>query len=175
MKICKLAFYSIAMNKNNISLERIGIIKTPWLTPENMPIQPTGAKTVKGTIVLNENYVAGLKNLEEFSHIILIYQLHLIKEPKLEVIPFMDTEPKGIFATRSPKRPNKLGISIVEIEHINKNKIHILDVDMMNGSPLLDIKPFFEDFDNRFHTKKGWLAKKTNLDKENFKSDERFK
>lgn len=163
------------MSEKSISLDIIGSIKTPWVTPENMPIQPTGAKTVKGTIVLNENYVNGLKNLEEFSHIILIYQLHLIKEPQLEVIPFMDTEPKGIFATRSPKRPNKLGISIVEIERIDENKIHILDVDMMNNSPLLDIKPFFEDFDNRFNTKKGWLAKKTNIDKENFKSDKRFK
>jgi len=174
MKICKLALYHIFMSKDNINLAIIGTIKTPWLTPSNMPIQPTGAKKVKGTIVLDKTYVKGLKNLEEFSHIILIYQLHLITEPQLEVIPFMDTTSKGIFATRSPKRPNKLGISIVEIESINENKIHILDVDMINDSPLLDIKPFFEDFDNRFNTKKGWLEKKTNLDKENFKSDERF-
>lgn len=163
------------MNKQDIILNSIGIIKTPWLSSENMPIQPIGAKNIKGTIILNKAYISGLKNLEEFSHIILIYQLHLIKDPKLEVIPFMDTEPKGIFATRSPKRPNKLGLSIVKIESIDKNKIHIFDVDMMNDSPLLDIKPFFEDFDNRYNTKKGWLAAKTNLDKENFKSDDRFK
>lgn len=163
------------MDTQEIVLKSIGTIKTPWVTSENMPIQPSGAKKVAGTIVLNEDYINGLKNIEDFSHIILIYQLHLIKEPKLEVIPFMDTEPRGIFATRSPKRPNKLGISIVEIERIDKNIIHILDVDMMNDSPLLDIKPFFEDFDNRFNTQKGWLTTKTNLDKENFKSDDRFK
>ncbi|WP_445725621.1 TrmO family methyltransferase domain-containing protein [Flavobacterium sp.] len=78
MKICKLAFYHIVMSKDTINLAIIGIIKTPWLTPNNMPIQPAGAKNVKGTIVLNESYVKGLKNLEEFSHIILIYQLHLM-------------------------------------------------------------------------------------------------
>lgn len=87
----------------------------------------------------------------------------------------MDTESKGIFATRSPKRPNRIGISTVEIEKVVGNKIHILDVDMINNSPLLDIKPFFEDFDNRFNTKKGWLANKTNINKEHFKSDNRFK
>lgn len=163
------------MNEQEITLNSIRIIKTPWLTPENMPIQPTGAQNTKGIIELHEAYVKGLKDIEGFSHIILIYQLHLIKQPKLEVIPFMDTEVKGIFATRSPKRPNKLGMSIVKIERVHKNKIHILDVDMINNSPLLDIKPFLEDFDNRFNTKKGWLAKKTDLDKENFKSDSRFK
>ena len=163
------------MNQTSISLDIIGKIKTPWLTPENMPIQPTGAKNIKGTIDLNTAYIDGLKNIEGFSHIILIYQLHLINEPKLEVVPFMDTESKGIFATRSPQRPNKLGFSIVEIESVIQNKIHILHVDMINDSPLLDIKPFFEDFDNRFNTKKGWLADKKNLNKSNFKSDNRFK
>lgn len=163
------------MNETSISLDIIGKIKTPWLTPENMPIQPLGAKNIKGTIELNVAYIDGLKNIEGFSHIILIYQLHLIKEPKLEVIPFMDTESKGVFATRSPQRPNKLGFSIVEIESVIQNKIHILHVDMINDSPLLDIKPFFEDFDNRFNTKKGWLEGKTNINKTDFKSDSRFK
>ena len=163
------------MKQQEIKLNSIGVIKTPWLTPENMPIQPTGAQNIKGTIILNNEYTKGLKKIEGFSHIILIYHLHLIKQPKLEVIPFMDKEPKGIFATRSPKRPNKLGISIVRIERVNKNEIHILDVDMMNDSPLLDIKPFFEDFDNRFKTKKGWLTTKTKIEIENIKSDDRFK
>ena len=163
------------MESENIVLDIIGRIKTPWLTLENMPIQPTGAKAVKGVIELLPKYCDGLKGIEDFSHLILIYQLHLVTEPQLEVIPFMDTEPKGIFATRSPKRPNKIGISTVEIEKVEGNKIHIFDVDMIHNSPLLDIKPFFEDFDNRFNTKKGWLANKTNIDKQHFKSDDRFK
>jgi tRNA-Thr(GGU) m(6)t(6)A37 methyltransferase TsaA len=162
------------MNTEKITLNVIGKIKTPWLTHENMPIQPTGAKGVKGFVELNTDYIEGLKGIEGFSHIILIYELHLVTNPQLEVIPFMDTKPKGIFATRSPKRPNKIGISIVEIEKVEGNKIYILDVDMINNSPLLDIKPFFEDFDNRFNTKKGWLTNKNNINKSHFKSDDRF-
>lgn len=162
------------MKTKTIELETIGVIKTPWKTPENMPIQPIGAKGVKGIIELNPKFTKGLKEIDGFSHIMLIYQLHLVENPKLEVIPFMDNTPKGIFATRSPKRPNKIGISIVEIEKVEKNKIHILDVDMMNNSPLLDIKPFFEEFDNRIGTKKGWLGTKKDIDKHHFKSDKRF-
>ena len=158
-----------------IVLNVLGKIKTPWLTLENMPIQPTGAKGVKGVIELSPEYYSGIKEIENFSHIILIYELHLVTDPQLEVIPFMDTTSKGIFATRSPKRPNKIGISIVEIERVENDKIYILDVDMINDSPILDIKPFFEDFDNRFNTKKGWLTDKKNIDKHHFKSDNRFK
>jgi len=163
------------MKEEKIVLDIIGKIKTPWLSLENMPIQPTGAKGIKGVIELFPEYSDGLKGIEGFSHITLIYQLHLVTDPQLEVIPFMDTETKGVFATRSPKRPNKLGISTVEIEKVEGNKVYILDVDMINDSPLLDIKPFFEDFDNRFNTKKGWLADKTNTNKYHFKSDDRFK
>ncbi|MFK5957772.1 MAG: tRNA (N6-threonylcarbamoyladenosine(37)-N6)-methyltransferase TrmO [Lutibacter sp.] len=163
------------MKTEQVVLNILGKIKTPWLTLENMPIQPTGAKGVKGVIELYPEYYSGIKEIEKFSHIILIYELHLVTDPQLEVIPFMDTVTKGIFATRSPKRPNKIGISIVEIEKVEENKIHILDVDMINNSPILDIKPFFEDFDNRFNTKKGWLTDKNNIDKHHFKSDSRFK
>jgi len=163
------------METKKITLNVIGKIKTPWLTFGNMPIQPTGAKNVKGVIELFPEYSSGLKDIEGFSHITLIYQLHLVTKPQLEVIPFMDTETKGIFATRSPKRPNKLGISTVEIEKVEGNKIYVLDVDMINDSPLLDIKPFFEDFDNRFNTKKGWLTNKKTSNKYHFKSDDRFK
>ncbi|WP_456423540.1 tRNA (N6-threonylcarbamoyladenosine(37)-N6)-methyltransferase TrmO [Lutibacter sp.] len=162
------------MKTEKITLEVIGKIKTPWQTLQNMPIQPIGAKDVKGIVEVYPKFADGLKEIEGFSHIILIYQLHLVTEPQLEVIPFMDSKPKGVFATRSPKRPNKIGISTVKIEKVEGNKIYILDVDMINNSPLLDIKPFFEDFDNRFNTKKGWLTNKNNIDKFNFKSDNRF-
>lgn len=163
------------MKTEKITLEVIGKIKTPWQTLQNMPIQPIGAKDAKGIVEVYPKFVDGLKEIEGFSHIILIYQLHLVTEPQLEVIPFMDSKPKGVFATRSPKRPNKIGISTVKIEKVEGNKIYILDVDMINNSPLIDIKPFFEDFDNRFNTKKGWLTNKNNIDKFNFKSDDRFK
>jgi tRNA-Thr(GGU) m(6)t(6)A37 methyltransferase TsaA len=162
------------MKTKTIELEAIGVIKTPWETPENMPIQPIGAKGIKGIVEVYPKFSQGLKGVAGFSHIMLIYQLHLVKNPQLEVVPFMDNTPKGIFATRSPKRPNKIGISVVEIEKLEGNKIHIVDVDMMNNSPLLDIKPYFEDFDNRTGTKKGWLTDKKDIDKHHFKSDKRF-
>ncbi len=162
------------MKTKTIELEVIGVIKTPWKTPENMPIQPIGAKGIKGVVEVYPKFSKGLNGVDGFSHIMLIYQLHLVKNPQLEVIPFMDNTSKGIFATRSPKRPNKIGISVVEIEKLEGNKIYILDVDMINNSPLLDIKPYFEDFDNRTDTKKGWLANKKDLNKYYFKSDDRF-
>ncbi|AMC10405.1 tRNA-Thr(GGU) m(6)t(6)A37 methyltransferase TsaA [Lutibacter profundi] len=162
------------METKKITLNVIGNIKTPWHTLQHMPIQPIGAKGIKGVVEVYPEFADGLKEIEGFSHIILIYQLHLVTKPQLEVIPFMDTKSKGVFATRSPKRPNKIGISTVEIEKVEGNKIYILDVDMITNSPLLDIKPFFEDFDNRFNTKKGWLSSKKNIDKFNFKSDDRF-
>lgn len=110
------------MKTKTIEMEAIGVIKTPWETPENMPIQPIGAKGIKGVVEVYPKFSKGLNGVDGFSHIMLIYQLHLVKNPQLEVIPFMDNTPKGIFATRSPKRPNKIGISVVEIEKLEGNK-----------------------------------------------------
>ena len=100
---------------NEWKVKTIGVIKTPWNTVENMPIQPLGAKGVNGTIELFKEYVPGLKDIEGFSHLILIYQFHKVTDFKLHVIPFMDKEKRGMFATRAPKRPNAIGISTVEL------------------------------------------------------------
>lgn len=134
---------------NKIEFEPIGIIKTPFDKPQGMPIQPTGAKGVKGEIVLDEKYVDGLKDLEEFSHLILIYHLHLTNGNALQVKPFMDNALHGVFATRSPKRPNNIGLSTVKLDSIEDNVVHISNIDVVDGTPLLDIKPYvpqlFED------------------------------
>ena len=106
---------------DKIEFEPIGIIKTPFDKPQGMPIQPTGAKGVKGEIVLDEKYVDGLKDLEEFSHLILIYHLHLTNGNALQVKPFMDNALHGVFATRSPKRPNNIGLSTVKLDSIEDN------------------------------------------------------
>lgn len=124
-----------------------------------MPIQPIAAKGIKGKIELLPKYAAGLKDLEGFSHITLIYHFHKIEGFELEVIPFMDTEKRGIFACKAPKRPNAIGISTVKVIKIENNIIYVEEVDMLNGTPLIDIKPFYPKYDNRDNVTIGWLEK----------------
>ncbi len=159
---------------SEIRYQPIGYIQTPFMTISDMPIQPSGANCAEGIIELNPDLVPGLFDLEGFSHLILIYHFHLIKGHKLYVVPFMDDQPHGIFATRAPARPNAIGISIVELRKVENNFIYILGVDMVNGTPLLDIKPFFTKYDNRIDTKAGWLEGKNHIDIKKIKSDNRF-
>ena len=159
---------------SKISYQPIGYIQTPFMTISDMPIQPSGANCAEGIIELNPDLVPGLFDLEGFSHLILIYHFHLIKGHKLYVIPFMDDQPHGIFATRAPARPNPIAISIVELRKVENNFIYISGVDMINGTPLLDIKPFFTKYDNRTNAKAGWLEGKGHIDIAKIKSDNRF-
>lgn len=154
-----------------IYIEPIGIINTPWTTRENMPIQPNGAEGTKGRITLYRNFMSGLKDLEDFSHIILLYHFDRQRAYDLEVIPFMDTQKRGVFSTRSPKRPNRIGMSIVRLDKIEKNVLFIRDVDMMDNTPLIDIKPFIEEIDNKTGTRQGWAK---NKEFESRLSDDRF-
>lgn len=153
----------------------IGIIKTPFKSLEGMPIQPIGAKNVKGKIILKDEYQQGLKDLDGFSHIILIYQLHLSKGYKLHVKPFLDNEERGIFATRAPKRPNQIGMSVVCLDNIEGCNVYISNVDIVNGTPLLDIKPYIPQFDKckGEEVRIGWFENK-HEDANNKKSDDRF-
>lgn len=125
-----------------------------------MPIQANVSKGVKGTIELNSEYVEGLAGLEGFSHIILLYHLNLVKGYSLSVVPFLDQSPHGVFATRAPSRPNPIGLSIVCLRKIENNILHIEELDIVDNTPLLDIKPYVPLFDNRKTKKIGWLAKK---------------
>lgn len=166
---------SLVKRMTNIEFKSIGIIHSPFKELEGMPIQPIGARGVKGTIELDKKYTEGLKDLDGFSHIIIIYHLHLCKGYSLEVKPFLDTEKRGIFATRSPKRPNQIGISVVRLEKIEGSTIHILDVDVVDKTPLLDIKPYIPHFDKHEDDEVsiGWFEDKHHeaADK---KSDRRF-
>lgn len=128
--------------KNSISFTPIGIIRTPFKDKQDMPIQPTGAKAKPGEIHIYPDLIEGIKDLDAFSHIILIYFFHKVETAKLTVIPFLDNSPRGVFATRAPVRPNPIGLSIVEIEKIVKNIIYIKKIDVLDATPLLDIKPF---------------------------------
>lgn len=163
------------MEKTQILLNPIGIIYTPFDNVKDMPIQPLAANGITGRIEIFPEYLDGLMDLEGFSHISLIYHFHKIEGYSLKVKPFMDIEEHGIFATRSPKRPNAIGISTVKLVHIEKNILHIEMVDILNNTPLIDIKPFFSKFDNRIDTKSGWLEKQQHISIENLRSDERFK
>ena len=156
-----------------ITLSPIGRLETPFNDIADMPIQPSVLADTRGKAVLDEKFVPGLKDLDGFSHIILLFLLHKISGYQLEVVPFMDTLPHGIFATRSPKRPNRIGMSIVRVESVDGNILHFKGVDMLNGSPLLDIKPYYSYFDQQTQVRNGWLEGKT-LRPENLHSDKRF-
>jgi tRNA (adenine37-N6)-methyltransferase len=158
-----------------IVLKPIGIIHTPHKDIKNMPIQPIAAEGIKGHIELYPQYAGGLKDLDGFSHIILLYHFHKVKDFELKVVPFMDTEPRGIFACKAPKRPNAIGISTVKLISIENNILHIEQADMLDGTPLIDIKPFYPRYDNRENVTIGWLEKNKNISLEKLKSDERFR
>lgn len=156
-----------------ITLSPIGRLETPFNDIADMPIQPSVLADTRGKAVLDEKFVPGLKDLDGFSHIILLFLLHKISGYQLEVVPFMDTLPHGIVATRSPKRPNRIGMSIVRVESVDGNILYFKGVDMLNGSPLLDIKPYYSYFDQQTQVRNGWLEGKT-LRPENLRSDKRF-
>ena len=157
-----------------ITFAPIGIIRSPFKDLENMPIQPTGASGVKGTVELFEEFHPGLKDLEGFSCVILLYHFHSSHSFKLHVVPFMDSKSRGLFATRAPKRPNPIGLSIVHLKKVEDGLLHIENVDILDGTALLDIKPFVPDFDIPTKVRTGWLEK-TSKTVSSRKSDDRFK
>jgi tRNA (adenine37-N6)-methyltransferase len=156
-----------------ISYRPIGLIRSPFREIKGMPIQPSGAKGIAGTIEIYREYAEGLKDLEGFSHIILIYHFHLSYGYSLTVKPFMDNSPKGVFSTRAPKRPNPVGLSVVRLREIEGNILHIEDIDVVDGTPLLDIKPYVPEFEAHQDVRIGWLAEKA-VKSSVVKSDERF-
>ena len=157
-----------------IEMKPIGVIHTPFTKPEGMPIQPAGAAGVKGTVEVFKEYRAGLKDLDGFSHVFLLYHFHRVKGFKLQVVPFMDSQSRGLFATRAPRRPNPIGLSVVQLDKIEDGVLHVQNVDILDGTPLLDIKPYVPEFDKQVDIRTGWLeqARKTVSERQ---SDDRFK
>lgn len=157
-----------------IEFTPIGIIHSPFMEPEGMPIQPVGAVGVKGTVEVFEDFHSGLEDLDGFSHIILLYHFHRSHGFDLRVVPFMDSRKRGLFATRAPKRPNPIGLSIVQLDKIEDGVLHIQSVDILDGTPLLDIKPYVPEFDAQMEVRTGWFetAGKGVYSR---KSDDRFK
>ena len=156
-----------------IEYDPIGVIHTPFKSLEGMPIQPAGAKGARGTAELRPEYAAGLADLDSFSHVILLYHLHGSRGFELEVTPFVDSRRRGLFATRAPRRPNPIGLSIVELLSITGATVHVENVDILDGTPLLDIKPYVPEFDERPGASGGWLEQAKGVVRDT-KSDGRF-
>jgi tRNA-Thr(GGU) m(6)t(6)A37 methyltransferase TsaA len=144
---------------NTIIFQPIGIIHSPHKSPQGTPIQPTAARGIPGTVEIHPQFLAGLESVEGFSHVILLYHFDRVQTTKLKVKPFLDDQFHGVFATRAPVRPNPIGISIVRLVSVEVNILHIEDVDILDGTPLLDVKPYVDRFDVRASEKQGWLEK----------------
>ena len=151
----------------------IGTIYSPFSDPKDMPIQPASALGITGKVVLEPEYQEGLKDLDGFSHIILLYYFHLSSGYKLVAKPFLDDEHRGLFATRAPSRPNPIGLSVLRLEKIEGLTLHISNIDIVDGTPLLDIKPFIPTFDCPPDVSIGWLSDKLD-DVRASRSDDRF-
>lgn len=154
-------------------IRSLGIIHTPHKTIDDMPIQPKGASKIEGCVELNEKYIEGLKDLDGFSHIYLLYNFHQAERTEMMVTPFMDNKPRGVFSTRSPLRPNHIGISIVKLKGVKGNRVYIEGADMLDGTPLLDIKPYIGKFDEVKNSRSGWL-KASDDEIRQKRSDNRF-
>jgi tRNA-Thr(GGU) m(6)t(6)A37 methyltransferase TsaA len=157
-----------------IRFRPIGVIHSPFKETKGMPIQPTGARGVAGTVEVIPEYGDGLKDLEGFSHIFLLYHFHLSQGYSLMVKPYLDDSLRGVFATRAPRRPNAIGISVVRLVGIEGCTLHIEELDIADSTPVLDIKPYVSEFDSREVERTGWLAGRAEKAAE-VGADERFK
>ena len=165
-------------NRHNIVFQpiiyhHIGIVHTPFLRQQGTPIQPIAGKDVRGTVEVFPEYADGLKDIDGFSHLLLLFHMHLAKGFSLRTRPYLDDVERGVFAIRGPRRPNPIGLSIVRLEKVEENILHIRDLDMIDGTPLLDIKPYLPNVDERDGVRIGWLkGKKERFEKA--KADGRF-
>ena len=154
-----------------IEYEPIGVVNSPFAESKGTPIQPSRAKNAAGTVEVFRGFAEGLADLDGFSHIILLCHMHKTSGYRLKVIPYLDDQPRGLFATRAPSRPNPIGLSVVELLGIEGNMLAIRGVDLLDGTPVLDIKPYVSEFDQRTKLRTGWLKnarRKTDL------ADDRF-
>ena len=158
---------------SEFSMQSIGEIRTPFKERAGMPIQPAGANGCAGRVEILPEFREGLDDLDGFSHAILLYVFHRSTGYKMKVKPFLDDCERGLFATRAPRRPNPIGMSVVRIERIENGILHVQNVDMLDHTPLLDIKPYVPDFDAGEQIRLGWLqeARKRVV---SHRSDKRF-
>ncbi len=140
-----------------IRYEPIGVIHSPFTEKKGTPIQPSRSDGARGTVEIFPDFVQCLSDLDGFSHIILLCHLHRSTDWRPMVVPFLDTEPRGLFATRAPCRPNPIGLSVVKLLTVEGGTLTIEDLDLLDGTPVLDIKPYVGEFDDRHDLRTGWL------------------
>ena len=157
----------------SLEIKPIGVIRTPFKSEDKIPIQSSKSEAIAEVEVFSE-YSAGLESLDGFSHIILLYWFHKAQQLRLRVTPFLDTRERGLFSTRAPSRPNPIGLSIVRIMKIEGNIVRCLGADMLNDTPLIDIKPFVPEFDNRLDATSGWLTESLCAERHDYLGDDRF-
>jgi tRNA-Thr(GGU) m(6)t(6)A37 methyltransferase TsaA len=141
----------------SFSFRAIGVVHSPYKEPAGTPIQGAFAPEGEGTIEIFDEFAAGLADLEGFSHIWLLYVFHRSEGFKLRVVPFMDDAERGLFATRAPRRPNPIGLSLIKLLRVEGPILHVAEIDLLDGTPVLDIKPYSPEMDSRAGTRCGWL------------------
>jgi tRNA-Thr(GGU) m(6)t(6)A37 methyltransferase TsaA len=146
-----------AVPQEAITYHPIGVIHSPFRQQTGTPIQSALAPDVEGRVEVFEEFAEGLQDVELFSHLFLLYAFHQARSPSLKVVPFLDDEPRGVFATRAPSRPNAIGLSIVRLVERTGRILRVKELDILDGTPLLDIKPFVPRFDTRPDANSGWL------------------
>jgi len=156
----------------SVAYRPIGVVRTPHAELEGMPLQTVAARGVRGVVEIEEEFAGGLADVDGFSHLLLLTHLHRAPAWAPRVVPFLDDRPRGVFATRSPRRPNPIGLSIVRLERVEGRRVHVLDVDLLDGTPLLDLKPYVPRFHDRVGARIGWFAGR--LDRGSTRSDGRF-
>jgi len=142
----------------SVAYRPIGVVRTPHRELEGMPLQTVAAEGVPGVAEIEEEFAGGLADVGGFSHLLLLTHLHAAPPWAPLVMPFLDDRPRGVFATRSPRRPNPIGLSIVRLDRIEGRRVHVLDVDLLDATPLLDLKPYVPPFDDRAGARIGWFA-----------------
>lgn len=169
---CRIVTY-MANDEKIIQYRSIGVIHTPFKEPKGTPIQPQGAVGIKGQIEIFDEFADGLTDLNGFSHIILLYHFHECHGFALKVKRYAEEVERGVFATRAPKRPNPIGISVVRLVSASGQILEVEDMDILNGTPLLDIKPYIPIVDCRQAERIGWVSGKTEKIS-NIRADNRF-
>lgn len=162
------------MTEQAFSFKPIGILHTPFTTKDGVPIQGVFDPEARGRAELFKDYEAGLMDIEGFSHLVLIYVFHHSQGYDLVCRPYMEDQVHGLFAIRAPRRPNPIGFSVVRLERREENTLYLAEVDMMDGTPLLDIKPFVPTFDHREGARVGWMEEKFKRKEFRRISDDRF-
>jgi len=157
----------------DLNYRAIGTVRSPFLQAAGTPIQPSRAAAAEGSLELEPEYWSGLQDLDGFSHLVLVAHLHRTGPAQLQVVPFLDTRAHGIFATRAPARPNPIAVSVLRILRVEPGRVQVAELDLLDGTPILDIKPYVPEFDARPDASTGWYANAARKD-ERVVADDRF-